>query len=88
MRLRYRGAVYEISIHNPGGVSRGVVAAELDGASRPPSGGRVRLKLAKDRSMHRVLVTLGIGALEELAEEGGEGETSAAVAKESDIPVR
>jgi len=61
MTLRYRGAVYEISIHNTGGVGRGAVAAELDGASHPPSGGKVRLKLAKDRGTHRILVTLGIG---------------------------
>jgi cellobiose phosphorylase len=64
MTLRYRGAVYEISIHNPGGVGRGVGAAELDGASHPPSGGRVRLTLAKDRGAHSVIVTLGIGAFE------------------------
>jgi hypothetical protein len=64
MTLRYRGAVYEISIHNPSGAGRSVVAAELDGASHPPSGGKVRLKLGKDRGPHRVLVTLGIGALE------------------------
>ena len=64
MTVRYRGAVYEISIRNPGGVSRGVVAAELDGASHPPSGGKVRLKLAEDRGAHTVLVTLGIEALE------------------------
>src|SRR6202000_1861973 len=36
MTLRYRGSVYEMSIHNPEGVARGVVAAELDGASHPP----------------------------------------------------
>ena len=64
MTLRYRGAVYEISIHNPGGVGRGVGAAELDGASHPSSGGKVRLKLAKDRGTYSVIVTLGIVALE------------------------
>jgi cyclic beta-1,2-glucan synthetase len=64
MTLRYAGAVYEISIHNPEGVGRGVVAAELDGASHPPSGGKVRLKLAKDRGTYSVIVTLGIVALE------------------------
>jgi cyclic beta-1,2-glucan synthetase len=61
MTLRYRGAVYEISIHNTGGAGHGAVAVELDGASHPPSGGKVRLKLAKDRGTHRILVTLGIG---------------------------
>ena len=64
MTLRYRGSVYEISIRNPEGVGRGVVAAELDGASHPSSGGKVRLKLAKDRGTHSVIVTLGIGTLE------------------------
>ncbi len=64
MTLRYRGSVYEISIHNREGVGRGVVATELDGASHPPSGGKVRLKLAKDRGTHSVIVTLGIGTLE------------------------
>jgi len=63
MTLRYRGAVYEISVHNPDGASRGVVAAELDGTSHPPSGGKVRLKLAKDSGTHSVFVTLGIGTL-------------------------
>ena len=38
MTLRYRGAVYEISVQTPGGVSRGVVAAQLDGEPQPVSG--------------------------------------------------
>lgn len=57
--VRYRGAVYEIAIRNPGGVNRGVVQADLDGASHAPSGGRVRLKLGEDRRTHRISVTLG-----------------------------
>jgi cyclic beta-1,2-glucan synthetase len=64
MTLRYAGAVYEISIHNPSGVSRGVVAAELDGTSYRPSRGKVRLKLATDRGTHSASVTLGIAAVE------------------------
>ena len=63
MTLRYRGAVYEIRIDNSGGAGHGVVAAELDGASHPPFGGKVRLKLAEDCGTHRILVTLGTGAL-------------------------
>jgi hypothetical protein len=39
MTLRYRGAVYEISVSNPGGVSHGVIAALLDGAPQPVSKG-------------------------------------------------
>ena len=60
MTLRYRGAVYEIAIHNPGGVNRGVIAAELDGASHAPCGGSMRLKLGEDCGTHRIVVTLGI----------------------------
>jgi len=59
MTLRYRGAVYEISVRNPGHVSRGVVAAELDGAPQPVSKGKLRLKLCEDRGTHAILVTLG-----------------------------
>ena len=59
MTLRYRGAVYEIAVHNPGNVSRGVVAVELDGASQAVSGGKARVKLCQDRGVHAILVTLG-----------------------------
>ena len=37
MTLRYRGAVYEISVQNPDGVSRGVAAVQLDGEPQPVS---------------------------------------------------
>ena len=63
MTLRYRGAVYEISVRNPGKVSRGVVAAELDGASQAVSKGKVRLKLSEDRGTHAIVVTLGLVSL-------------------------
>ena len=59
MTLRYRGAVYEISVRNPGRVSRGVVAAELDGAPSPSRSGKARLKLSEDRGTHAILMTLG-----------------------------
>jgi cellobiose phosphorylase len=63
MTLRYRGAVYEISVRNPGKVSRGVVAAELDAASQAVSRGKVRLKLSEDRGTHAIVVTLGLVSL-------------------------
>jgi cyclic beta-1,2-glucan synthetase len=59
MTLRYRGAVYEISVRNPAGVSRGVIAAQLDGEPQPISQGRVRLKLGENRGEHAIIVILG-----------------------------
>jgi cyclic beta-1,2-glucan synthetase len=59
MTLRYRGAVYEIAVHNPGNVSRGVTAVEFDGAAQAVSGGKARVKLSQDRGVHAILVTLG-----------------------------
>jgi cellobiose phosphorylase len=59
MTLRYRGAVYEITVHNPGNVSRGVVAVEIDGTPQAASGGKARVKLSQDRGVHAILVTLG-----------------------------
>ncbi|CAN5923414.1 glucoamylase family protein [soil metagenome] len=59
MTLRYRGAVYEVSVRNPLGVSRGVVSAELDGAALIVSQGKARVKLCEDHETHAVLVTLG-----------------------------
>jgi cyclic beta-1,2-glucan synthetase len=59
MTLRYRGAVYEIAVHNPGNVSRGVMAVELDGAAQAVSDGKARVKLSQDRGVHAILVTLG-----------------------------
>jgi cyclic beta-1,2-glucan synthetase len=63
MTLRYRGAVYEITVRNPGKVSRGVVAAQLDGASQAVSKGKVRLKLSEDRGTHAIVVILGLVTL-------------------------
>jgi cyclic beta-1,2-glucan synthetase len=59
MTLRYRGAVYEISVRNPGRVSRGVVAVELDGRRLPVEAGKALLPLSKDHGAHAILVTLG-----------------------------
>ena len=63
MTLRYRGAVYEIAVHNPGNVSRGVVAVEFDGASQTVSDGKAHVKLCEDRGVHAILVTLGPASL-------------------------
>ena len=57
MTLRYRGAVYEITVHNPGQVSRGVAAVELDGASQAVADGKARVKLSEDRGVHTILIT-------------------------------
>ncbi|MDI1283820.1 MAG: glucoamylase family protein [Reyranella sp.] len=59
MTLRYRGAVYEISVRNPGGVSRGVSALEIDGQPSPVMGGKACVPLREDRDTHAILVTLG-----------------------------
>ena len=56
--LRYRGAVYEISVRNLAGVSRGVVAATLDGVQQPISQGNTRMKLC-DGGVHAIGITLG-----------------------------
>ena len=59
MTLRYRDVVYEISVRNPGGVSRGVIAVELDGESLPAIQGKACIPLREDRATHAILVTLG-----------------------------
>ena len=63
MTLRYRGAVYEIAVRNPGGVSRGVVGIEVDGEPLPVFGGRALIRLREDRGTHTILVTLGLVTL-------------------------
>ncbi len=62
MTLRYRGAVYEIAVHNPGNVSRGVVAVELDGTAQAVPDGKARVQLCQDTGVHAILVTLGPAA--------------------------
>ena len=54
--FRHGTARYEISVHNPNGVSRGVVRVLLDGALRVGDGG---IPLLDDGATHRVIVTLG-----------------------------
>jgi cyclic beta-1,2-glucan synthetase len=58
MTLRYRGAVYEISVSNAGGVSRGVSAVEIDGEAQSVAEGRVRIRL-RDGGSHAIRATLG-----------------------------
>jgi cyclic beta-1,2-glucan synthetase len=55
--FRYESARYEISVTNPRGVNRGVVAAMLDGTALPP--GDPRIPLVNDGAIHRVEITLG-----------------------------
>ena len=62
MTLRYRDAVYDISVQNPQGVSRGVAAVRYDGEPQPVSHGKALLKLAVDGAAHQILVTLGPSA--------------------------
>jgi cyclic beta-1,2-glucan synthetase len=57
--FRYGSARYEIAVENPGGVSRGVVALELDGEAHPAAGD---VPLADDGATHRVRVVLGDAA--------------------------
>jgi cyclic beta-1,2-glucan synthetase len=57
MTVRRQSAQYEITVHNPAGVSRGICFAEMDGveiAERP-----LRLRIVDDGAVHRVLVKLG-----------------------------
>ncbi len=57
MTVRYRSARYKILVENPGGVSQGVLSAQLDGTvitERP-----LRLPLSDDGLIHRVQLRLG-----------------------------
>jgi cyclic beta-1,2-glucan synthetase len=55
--FRYHSTRYEILIENPGGVSRGVAHAELDGKTLPDV--PTRIALADDGATHSVRVLLG-----------------------------
>jgi cyclic beta-1,2-glucan synthetase len=55
--FRYHSARYEIGVDNPGGVCRGVVRVELDGAVL--AGTPALIPLADDGATHAVHVTLG-----------------------------
>jgi cyclic beta-1,2-glucan synthetase len=59
MTLRYRNAVYEISVRNPGNSGRGVAAVEVDGEPSPVTQGKACVALREDRATHAILVTLG-----------------------------
>jgi len=55
--FRYNSARYDIEVENPGGVSRGVVRAELDGVAL--CGNQARVPLVDDGMTHRVQIILG-----------------------------
>jgi len=56
--FRYRSARYDISVENPLGVCRGVLAAKLDGEMLTV-GARLLIPLADDGATHRLQVVLG-----------------------------
>ena len=55
--FRHRLSRYVIAVENPRGVSRGVVAVELNGTALPV--GPAQIPLSDDRRTHRVRVVLG-----------------------------
>ncbi len=57
--VRRDGAVFEISVENPAGVSTGVAAMELDGEAIPVG---IRLVLAEYPGTHRLRVIMGAAA--------------------------
>jgi len=59
MTLRYRGAIYEISVRNPAGVNRGVVAVLMNGVPQPVANGMARLELCKSSGTNDISITLG-----------------------------
>ncbi len=56
--FRYRSARYDISVENPLGVSRGVIAVKLDGALLTGSQ-KASIPLADDGAQHSVQIVLG-----------------------------
>jgi cyclic beta-1,2-glucan synthetase len=54
--FRYHSSRYEIDVSNPDGVSKGVAAMTMDGATLPPGS---ELELVDDGSTHHVRVVLG-----------------------------
>ncbi len=52
---RFGGSTYQVRVHNPGGHSRGVASAELDGALVDPA----KIPLVDDGAVHSVVVTMG-----------------------------
>jgi hypothetical protein len=57
--LKYRGAIYEISVANSRGANRGVSAVEMDGAAQPVEDSKARLRLRDDGNTHVIRVTMG-----------------------------
>jgi cyclic beta-1,2-glucan synthetase len=57
LAFRHRSARYEISVANPNGVNRGVVASTLDGLALPA--GEPRIPLLDDDATHRIDIILG-----------------------------
>ena len=55
--FRYRSSRYEISVENPLGVCRGVLATKRDGVLT--KGNELRVPLVDDGATHRVQVVLG-----------------------------
>jgi len=58
MTLRYRDAVYEITVANPHGSGRGVGIVTVDGVRHAPVQRRARLHLAAPRATQMIVVTL------------------------------
>jgi cyclic beta-1,2-glucan synthetase len=54
---RYRSSVYQITVQNPHGVSRGVLRARLDGAEVGAT--PCEIPLVDDGVIHEVTITLG-----------------------------
>jgi cyclic beta-1,2-glucan synthetase len=57
--FRYRSATYEISVENPLGVCRGILATKLDGEMQKSGGSKLLLPLVDDGATHKVQVVLG-----------------------------
>ncbi len=56
IRFRYHSAIYDISVDNPRGVSRGVALTELDGK---PLAGSAPIPLVDDGAVHQIRIVLG-----------------------------
>ncbi len=59
LKLRHKGADYEIEVLNPEGVSRGVVSSALNSMAHPGSDGQARVPLAASGGQHKIQVTMG-----------------------------
>jgi cyclic beta-1,2-glucan glucanotransferase len=59
--FRYHSSIYKIMVENPNGVSRGVVAVELDGKPLPVNlpPGSANIPLLNDGATHQILIVLG-----------------------------